>query len=78
MAGAAEAGADADLAAWSQVVEVDSLRVQLLVDNETDGLSTPCGCCDPALEPWAGGTRYTSEFARMAQASAPCAVCAVG
>ncbi|KAG2438963.1 hypothetical protein HYH02_010755 [Chlamydomonas schloesseri] len=61
----AEADSDAALeaarAVWAQVEEVDSVVVTAIVDNETDGMSTPCACCDPALDPDTR-TPYASEF----------------
>ena len=46
-----------------QLVELDSLTVYNIVDNETDGLSSACGCC---ANPFSG-VKYTSEFARISQ-----------
>lgn len=55
------AGADEPCAAMQQVVELDSLTVYDVVDNETDGLSAPCVCCaNPS-----SGITYSSEFPRI-------------
>ena len=43
------------------LLELDSLTVYDLVDNETDGLSTACGCCASPHS----GIKYTPEFARV-------------
>ena len=56
-----EAALEAARALWAQVKEVESVVVTAIVDNETDGLSTPCACCDPALDPDTR-TPYASEF----------------
>mmetsp|Transcript_38166 Transcript_38166/g.85075 ORF Transcript_38166/g.85075 Transcript_38166/m.85075 type:complete len:371 (+) Transcript_38166:64-1176(+) len=45
--------------------EVDRLTIINIVDNETDGLSTPCSCCDPRQPGWTGVTSYESEFTSM-------------
>ncbi|KAG2443708.1 hypothetical protein HXX76_002056 [Chlamydomonas incerta] len=56
-----DAALQAARAVWAQVREVESVVVTAIVDNETDGLSTPCACCDPALDPNTR-TSYASEF----------------
>ena len=53
---------------------VDKLTVDVIVDNETDGISSPCACC-VGPSPVAGGAApedasvpacsYTSEFSRI-------------
>jgi hypothetical protein len=43
------------------LVQLDRLRITVIVDNETDGLSPPCGCCQSA-QPAAA---YTSEVSRI-------------
>ncbi|EFJ49653.1 hypothetical protein VOLCADRAFT_89597 [Volvox carteri f. nagariensis] len=48
-------------AVWSQLRAVERLTVTVIVDNETDGLSSPCACCDPSLDP-STSTPYQSEF----------------
>lgn len=48
-------------AAWAQLKELDSLVIQVIVDNETDGLSSACDCCDPRVDPETR-TVYASEF----------------
>ncbi|GLC35622.1 hypothetical protein PLESTB_000187100 [Pleodorina starrii] len=48
-------------AAWSQLCAVERLTVTVIVDNETDGLSSPCACCDPFLDS-STSTPYQSEF----------------
>ena len=43
------------------LAELESLTVYSLVGNETDGLSSACGCCATA----GTGVSYVGEFARM-------------
>ncbi|KXZ49267.1 hypothetical protein GPECTOR_22g860 [Gonium pectorale] len=64
---AADAELAAARAAWARLREVESVTVTVIVDNETDGLSTPCRCCDPALDPETR-TPYVSEFTAGVQA----------
>ncbi|GIL75249.1 hypothetical protein Vretimale_7908 [Volvox reticuliferus] len=52
---------DVARAAWSQLRAVERLTVTVVVDNETDGLSAPCACCDPSLDPNTS-TPYQSEL----------------
>lgn len=56
-------------AVWQSLVAVDKLTVQVIVDNETDSISSPCCCCAPAqsgaedtLQPVC---KYTSEMMRV-------------
>ena len=54
-----------DLAAWANLMEVDRLTVIPIVDNETDGLSSPCLACDPTKPGWSGASSYQSEFSSL-------------
>lgn len=56
--------------AWSLVRPVERLIVTVMVDNETDGLSSPCACCDPALDPNTSSP-YQSEFTWAVHVSLP-------
>lgn len=44
-----------------ELVQLDRLQVTVIVDNETDGLSPPCACCDPAAAAEDRAANYTSE-----------------
>lgn len=57
----------ADASAWSGLVEVDRLTVLVVVDNETDGISSPCMACDPSRPGWSGAEAYRSEFSALTQ-----------
>lgn len=50
------------------LVQLDSLQVTVIVDNETDGLSPPCACCDPSSSAAAAdrAAKYTSEISHLA------------
>ena len=58
---------ESDEIAWSNLVEVDRLTVLAIVDNESDGLSSPCLACDPGRPGWTGAVRYCSEFSALTQ-----------
>lgn len=45
----------------NSLVQLDRLQVTVIVDNETDGLSPPCGCCDPSAAAADRAANYTSE-----------------
>ncbi|KAG2500632.1 hypothetical protein HYH03_001399 [Edaphochlamys debaryana] len=62
----AEAELAAARAAWAALREVDRLTVRVIVDNETDGLSSPCPMCDPQLGPECR-TPYVTEFSAGVQ-----------
>ena len=56
---------------------VDKLTLAVIVDNETDGISSPCACCAAPPPAPAGTTApaagapacsYLSEFTRIAKA----------
>jgi 7,8-dihydropterin-6-yl-methyl-4-(beta-D-ribofuranosyl)aminobenzene 5'-phosphate synthase len=49
-----------------RLVQLDKLQVTVIVDNETDGLSPPCGCCDPSAAAADRAARYTSEVSHLA------------
>lgn len=49
---------------------VDKLTLAVIVDNETDGISSPCACCSTPLaaaapEADAPACTYLSEFSRI-------------
>eukprot|EP00930_Biecheleria_cincta_P100980 TRINITY_DN92604_c0_g1_i1.p1 TRINITY_DN92604_c0_g1~~TRINITY_DN92604_c0_g1_i1.p1 ORF type:complete len:359 (-),score=57.20 TRINITY_DN92604_c0_g1_i1:38-1114(-) len=46
------------------ILEVDSLTVVNIVDNETDSLSSPCACC---AEPAKSGVKFCGEFGKNAK-----------
>ena len=60
-------------AIYAGITAVDKLTLAVIVDNETDGISSPCACCStpapgssgaaPAAEPPA--CSYVSEFSRI-------------
>ena len=59
---------NADAEAWSSLIEVDRLTVVDVVDNASDGLSTPCLSCDASQPGWTGAVAYRSEFSSLTQA----------
>ena len=54
-----------DLATWANLTEVDRLTIIPIVDNETDGLSSPCLAYDPTKPGWSGASSYQSEFSSL-------------
>lgn len=44
-----------------QLVQLDRLNITVIVDNETDGLSRPCGCCGEQEK----AAQYTSEVSQL-------------
>lgn len=47
---------------FDRLVKLDRLQVIVIVDNESDGLSPPCRCCDTSATPAADrAAKYTSE-----------------
>lgn len=48
-----------------RLVKLDKLSITVVVDNQTDGLSTPCGCCDPSAAAADRAAKYTSEVSRL-------------
>lgn len=69
-----------------RLVQLDRLAVTVIIDNETDGLSPPCGCCDPAAAADCTAATYTSVISHVVsevkRGSAACldfrAVCQAG
>lgn len=49
----------------NKLVQLDRLQVTVIVDNETDGLSPPCGCCDPSAAAADRAAKYTSEISHL-------------
>lgn len=48
-----------------QLVQLDSLQITVIIDNETDGLSPPCACCDPSAAAADRAAKYTSEISHL-------------
>jgi hypothetical protein len=47
---------------FDRLMQLDRLQVTVIVDNESDGLSPPCRCCDASATPAADrAAKYTSE-----------------
>jgi 7,8-dihydropterin-6-yl-methyl-4-(beta-D-ribofuranosyl)aminobenzene 5'-phosphate synthase len=48
-----------------QLVQLDRLDITVIVDNETDGLSRPCGCCGGPAAAADTAAQYTSEVSHL-------------
>lgn len=46
-------------------MQLDSLQITVIIDNETDGLSPPCACCDPSAAAADRAAKYTSEISHL-------------
>jgi hypothetical protein len=46
----AAAAASGLSSAWAAAAAATAAQVTVVVDNETDGLSGPCACCDASLD----------------------------
>lgn len=62
---------------FDRLVQLERLQVTVIVDNESDGLSPPCRCCDPSAAPADRAAKYTSEV-RAADSLILAAMCGVG
>lgn len=55
---------------FDRLQKLDRLQVTVIVDNESDGLSPPCRCCDPSAAAAADrAAKYTSEVCAACQQS---------
>lgn len=58
--------------AWAQAVEVESLRVTVIVDNITDMLSPPCDCCRATPAACTYSSEVAKGIAAVKAGKAPC------
>ena len=52
---------------WASLAELDELTVIDVVDNETDGISSACACCNIGNE--RRDASYKNEFSKKIQVS---------